>query len=306
MRPPTVLLALLLVPAATPAQEPDGSREVFWDVPVVTPAGQASRVSESPSTTYVVTGDELRRSGAYSLTEILRRVPGMDVRQLTATDGQLGLRGFAYEIADRVLVMVDGRTVYLDFLGSTAYEMLPVSLADVERIEVVFGPGAAVYGNKAMLGTVNIITRSADDYPFVEGRVDAGLAGEARVGARAGMVRGPWRARVTGLARSLVLYGPGEERATAGGGTLSVGYRPSAGVEATVEAGVMTGGTYIIPTGARIDEFQATLAYARAQARLWAARARRSGTSPWTSCGMARGSRRTPSRIRSAARSRRA
>jgi len=244
-----------------PAPEP-------WNPVVVTPTGQASRVSESPSTTFVITGEEIRRSGASSLPEILRRVPGLDVRILTATDGQLGLRGFAFEIAERVLVLVDGRTAYVDFFGGTAYEMLPVSLVDIDRIEVVLGPGASVYGNKAMLGTINILTRQAADYPFAEARVDAGPPGDGRLAARHGAIAGPWRLRATALARRVTRFDPDHAGAVAGGGTLSATYSPTSRAEASIEVGSMSGETYIVPTASRIDAFDATLAYVRAQGRL--------------------------------------
>lgn len=255
-----------LAPAG--AGEPSEPQD-FWNPTVVTPTGQVSRVSESPSTTFVILGDEIRRSGATSIPEILRRVPGLDVRTITATDGQLGLRGFAYEITDRVLVLVDGRTVYIDFFGGTSYEMLPVSLVDIERIEVVLGPGASVYGNKAMLGTINIITRSAQDYPYPEARVDAGPPGETRVGVRHGEIRGPWRLRATGVFRRLTPYeDEGRDPAPAGGGTLSATYSPRAGASASLEIGGMRGEAYVIPTATRVDRFDATLGYARAQGRL--------------------------------------
>ncbi len=240
----------------------------FWDPDVVTPAGQASRVSESPSTTFVITADEIRRSGATSLPEILRRFPGLDVRSMTATDGQTGLRGFAYEIGDRILVLVDGRTVYIDFFGGTLFEMLPVSLVDIERIEVVLGPGASVYGNKAMLGTINIITRSAADYPFAEARMDAGPPGDGRVGARYGEIRGAWRLRATGVARRLTLFESDARSPAAEGGTLSATYSPSAGAEASLEIGALHGETYIIPTASRRDGFDGTSGYLRARGRL--------------------------------------
>jgi len=254
--------------AAAQPQVSEPTRE-FWDAAVVSPSGQPSRVSESPSTTFVITADEIRRSGATSIPEILRRVPGLDVRLITASDGELGLRGFAYEITDRVLVMVDGRTVYIDFFGGTAYEMLPVSLVDIERIEVVLGPGASVYGNKAMLGTINIITRGAADYPFAEARVDAGPPGDGRVGARTGAIDGPWRVRATGVGRRLTPYEPsGRSPADAGGGTLSASYSPRAGAEASLEIGGMRGFLDMIPTNAHIDRFESTIGYLRAQGRL--------------------------------------
>lgn len=267
---PTFRIAAAALLAGTAGAEP--YREPppdFWDAPVVTPTGQASRVSESPSTTFVITGDEIRRSGAASIPEILRRVPGLDVRSMTASDGQVGLRGFAYEISDRVLVLVDGRTAYIDFFGGTAFGMLPISLVDIDRIEIVLGPGASVYGNKAMLGTINVVTRSAEDYPFAEARTEAGPPGEGRVGARYGAIRGPWRLRATGIARRLTSFEPaGRAPAIAGGGTLSAGYSPSPLTEASLEIGSMDGETYVIPTGERIDLFDGTLSYARARARV--------------------------------------
>lgn len=264
-------LALMSASAAAPsvaAAQGDPPAD-YWDPPVVTPAGQPSRVSESPSTTFVITGEEVRRHGATSIPEILRQVPGLEVRMLAATDGQIGPRGFAFEVADRILVMVDGRTAYVDYFGGTAYEMLPVSVLDIDRIEVVLGPGASVYGNKAMLGTINIITRSAAAFPGVEARVEAGPPGEIRAAARHGLVAGNWRTRVTGTLRRLTPYDPaGADPSLAGGGTAGVGFAPRPGLEASVEAGVMSGNTYLLPTGSRVYPFTATLAYARADGRI--------------------------------------
>jgi iron complex outermembrane receptor protein len=199
------------------------------------------------------------------LPEILRRVPGLDVRSMTSMDGQLGLRGFAYEIADRILVLVDGRTAYIDFFGGTAFDMLPVSLVDIERIEVVLGPGASVYGNKAMLGTINILTRSAADYPFPEMRFDAGPPADGRFGMRTGAIRGDWRVRATGAVRRLTPFETdGRVPGSAAGGTVSASYSPAVGDELSLEAGAMNGETYIIPTASRIERFDGTLPYARA------------------------------------------
>lgn len=263
--------------AALPATAPSEVPADYWDPPVITPTGQPSRVSESPSTTFVITGEEIRHTGAATIPEILRRVPGIDVRLLGATDGQIGPRGFAFEVADRVLVMVDGRTAYVDFFGGTAYEMLPVSLIDIDRIEVVLGPGASVYGNKAMLGTLNIITRSAASFPGTEARVEAGPPGDVRMAFRDGVVAGNWRIRTTGMFRRLTPYPVddptlGEQSFTtpsaAGGGTFFVGYSPNPGAEVSLEAGEMTGDTYLLPTGNLVYPFRSTLAYGRADARL--------------------------------------
>ncbi|HSY38853.1 MAG TPA: TonB-dependent receptor, partial [Polyangia bacterium] len=269
------------LPAVAPAPAEPAD---YWDPPVVTPTGQPSRVSESPSTTFVITGDEVRHAGATTIPEILRRVPGIDVRLLGATDGQIGPRGFAYEVADRVLVMVDGRTAYVDFFGGTAYETLPVSVLDIDRIEVVLGPGASVYGNKAMLGTLNIITRSASAFPGFEARVEAGPPGDLRAAMRDGMVFGNWRARITGLFRTVTPYpvdnlpmnplGPPPylmdsftKASPLGGGTASIGYAPSPEIEVSLEAGLTTGETYLLPTGSVIYPFNSTFGYGRADGR---------------------------------------
>jgi iron complex outermembrane receptor protein len=264
-------------PTAPPAPgaAPDVPND-YWDPPVVTPTGQPSRVSESPSTTFVITGEEVRHAGATTIPEILRRVPGMDVRMLGATDGQIGPRGFAFEVADRVLVMVDGRTAYVDFFGGTAYEMLPVSPLDIDRIEVVLGPGASVYGNKAMLGTLNIITRSAAAFPGPEARLDVGYQGDVRVAARDGIVWGNWRTRVTGLFRRTAPYPVDDpmgnmvftQASPAGGGTVAIGYAPDPGAEFSLEGGVMTGDTYLLPTGSAVFPFRSTLAYLKADGRV--------------------------------------
>ena len=273
------------LPAVAPAPAEPAD---YWDPPVVTPTGQPSRVSESPSTTFVITGDEVRHAGATTIPEILRRVPGIDVRLLGATDGQIGPRGFAYEVADRVLVMVDGRTAYVDFFGGTAYETLPVSVLDIDRIEVVLGPGASVYGNKAMLGTLNIITRSASAFPGFEARVEAGPPGDLRAAMRDGVVSGNWRARITGLFRTLTPYpvdvlplnplvvppAPPQplmdsftKRSPLGGGTVNIGYAPSPEIEVSLEAGITTGDTYLLPTGSIIYPFDSTFGYGRADGR---------------------------------------
>ena len=92
-------------------QEEDGA---FWDPEVVTPTGQPTRISETPSATFIITGEEIRRSGAESLPEVLRRVPGLEVRQLAASDGQVSARGFVLELSNRIQV---SRPLLMTWLG---------------------------------------------------------------------------------------------------------------------------------------------------------------------------------------------
>ncbi|HEX8825575.1 MAG TPA: TonB-dependent receptor, partial [Archangium sp.] len=127
-----------------------------------------------PNATTVITAEDIRLSGATSLVQLLRRVPGADVMELGVGSANLSLRGFNQRVANKVLVLVDGRTEYQDFLGMTLWSSMPVELADIERIEVIRGPGSALYGANAMLGVVNIITRAPGTGPRARFQAFAG------------------------------------------------------------------------------------------------------------------------------------
>ena len=258
------------LPADPLAVEPESEPDAFWGPTVVTPTGQPTRASDSPSTTYVITGDEVRRSGSESIPEILRRVAGLDVRSMTAADGQVGPRGFAYELSDRVLVLVDGRTVYIDFFGGTVYEVLPIGLLDIDRIEVVIGPGASIYGNKAMAGTINIITRSALDFPYLEARASIGASGDARGALRWATLAGPWQLRLSTHWRNLDDDAldplPAARLLSA---NVTAGYSPTPAMQLSAEAGLTYGLALANASSFSVDAFMATLAYARLDGR-WA------------------------------------
>src|SRR5690606_31059305 len=83
-----------------------------------------------------------------------------DAMQLASGHTDVSIRGFNREVANKVLVLVDGRSTYLDFIGTTLWETIPVTLEEIERIEVIRGPGSAVYGANAVTGVINIITRT--------------------------------------------------------------------------------------------------------------------------------------------------
>jgi iron complex outermembrane receptor protein len=127
---------------------------------VVTASRRAQSSLEAPNATTVITAEDIRLSGATSLVELLRRVPGADVMELGVGSANLSLRGFNQRIANKVLVLVDGRSEYQDFLGMTLWSSLPIELEEIDRIEVIRGPGSALYGANAMLGVVNIISRA--------------------------------------------------------------------------------------------------------------------------------------------------
>ncbi|MBO87847.1 MAG: hypothetical protein CL927_21050 [Deltaproteobacteria bacterium] len=115
---------------------------------------------EAPATVTVLTAEDIRMSGASNVPDVLRRVVGVDVMQLSAAQPDLSIRGFNRALANKVLVLVDGRSVYQDILATPIWATIPVMLEEIERIEVVRGPASAVYGANAVTGVVNIITRA--------------------------------------------------------------------------------------------------------------------------------------------------
>jgi iron complex outermembrane receptor protein len=142
---------------------------LFDEIPVIV---SASRVEQSlldvAKAVTVITAEEIEASGATSIPELLEVVPGLEVMRLSRTDVNMSARGFNAESSSRMLVMVDGRSVYLDFFGTVLWERLNVTLTEVERIEVVLGPSSAAYGANAFLGTINIVTRRARDLPSLQ------------------------------------------------------------------------------------------------------------------------------------------
>jgi iron complex outermembrane receptor protein len=142
---------------------------LFDEIPVIV---SATRVEQSlldvAKAVTVITADEIEASGATSIPELLEVVPGLDVMRLSRTDVNMSARGFNAENSSRMLVMVDGRSVYLDFFGTVLWERLNVTLTEVERIEVSLGPSSAAYGANAFLGTINIVTRRARDLPSLQ------------------------------------------------------------------------------------------------------------------------------------------
>ena len=127
---------------------------------VITPARLEQRLSEVPSATTVITKDQIRRSGLLHLPDILRRIPGVDVVSPTGSQSEVNIRGVNIEqLSPRTLVLVDGRTVFINAHGFTPWEEIPLLLEDIERIEVVRGPVEALYGSPALSGLINIITK---------------------------------------------------------------------------------------------------------------------------------------------------
>jgi len=155
-------------------------------------------ISRAPSDVYVITDEDIRSSGATDVPTLLRRVPGMEVMQTNAVDFNVSVRGNNQVLANKLLVMVDGRSIYLDQAGSTVWKLLPVTLAEIKRIEVLKGPASAVYGFNAFDGVVNIITKSPEEMKGTTLQVTGGGVGTLLTNVvQAGRV-GNWGYRLSG------------------------------------------------------------------------------------------------------------
>src|SRR5262249_24652667 len=132
--------------------------EDIYQETVVTASRNAQSPLDSPNSTTIITRQDIQLSGITRIPELLRRVAGADVMEITGGDTNVSLRGFNSRLANKLLVLVNGRPVYNDLLGSTLWESLTIDVDQIERIEVVRGPGSALYGADAFTGVVNIIT----------------------------------------------------------------------------------------------------------------------------------------------------
>ncbi|MFT5680800.1 MAG: iron complex outermembrane receptor protein, partial [Myxococcota bacterium] len=126
---------------------------------IVTASRYGQSPLDSPSTISVISGQDIRMSGATNIPDLLRRAVGVEVMSLSAGQPDVSIRGFNQEISNKVLILVDGRSIYWDILATPLWGTLPVSLPEIERIEITRGPGSAVYGANAVTGVVNIITK---------------------------------------------------------------------------------------------------------------------------------------------------
>ncbi len=135
----------------------------LMEVELTSASKKTEKLSEVAAAVYVVTNEEISRSGATSIPEALRLVPGVDVAQTDPNKWAVSIRGFNGRFANKLLVMVDGRTVYTPTFSGVYWENLDYLLADINRIEVIRGPGATLWGANAVNGIINIITKDTSD-----------------------------------------------------------------------------------------------------------------------------------------------
>ena len=133
------------------------------DIPVTSVTKELSTVGRSAAAVFVITPEMIRRSGATCIPEALRMAPGLDVAQINSNVWAISSRGFNSAFSNKLLVLIDGRSVYNPDFSGVYWDMQDVLLEDVERIEVVRGPGGTLWGANAVNGVINVITKKAKD-----------------------------------------------------------------------------------------------------------------------------------------------
>ncbi len=155
-------------------------------------ARKPQKLIEAPAAIYVITQEDIQRSAAASIPELLRMVPGVNVARIDSRKWAISVRGFNRPFSTKLLVLIDGRSVYSPLFSGVYWDIQDVMLEDLDRIEIIRGPGAALWGANAVNGVINIITKSAKD---TQGSIVSAVAGNedeaiisTRYGGRTGNV----------------------------------------------------------------------------------------------------------------------
>ncbi len=181
-----VLAALFLISPAWAAKNDRGfsdltelSIEQLMNIEITTAGRKNQRLSETAAAVFVITQEDIRRSGATTIPDLLRMVPGLQVARIDGNKWAVTARGFNGRFANKLLVLMDGRSVYSPLFSGVIWDVQDTMLEDIDRIEVIRGPGASVWGANAVNGVINIITKPASE---TQGGLVAALAGTVENG----------------------------------------------------------------------------------------------------------------------------
>ena len=155
--------AVLAADEINPKELINLSLEQLSNIEVTSVSKKSEKESEAAAAIFVITQDDIHRSGMTSIPELLRMVPGLSVAQAGAHEWAISSRGATGQFANKLLVLMDGRTVYTPLFSGVYWDIQDTPLQDIERIEVIRGPGATLWGANAVNGVINIITKSAKD-----------------------------------------------------------------------------------------------------------------------------------------------
>jgi len=160
------LLACLVCAQARSGESPilaNLSFEQLSQIKVISVSKREEKLSEVAAAVSVITGEDIRRSGVSSIPEALRLAPGVDVARINSQRYAVSIRGFNSEFAGKLLVLQDGRSVYTPQFGGTFWDAQDTFMEDIDRIEVIRGPGGTAWGVNAVNGVINILTKDARD-----------------------------------------------------------------------------------------------------------------------------------------------
>src|SRR5260221_8346357 len=161
------MLSLFIANPSTAADVPSTRElaeltlEQLSNLEVTSVSKKPERLADAPASVFVITADDIRRSGAASLPEVLRLAPNLQVAQVSASAYNIRARGINNNSANKLLVLIDGRSVYSPLFSGVFWDVQDVMLDDVERIEVISGPGGTLWGVNAVNGVINVITKSS-------------------------------------------------------------------------------------------------------------------------------------------------
>ncbi|MGH9200258.1 MAG: TonB-dependent receptor plug domain-containing protein, partial [Vicinamibacterales bacterium] len=143
-----------------PPKPPEEQPPIYEEQIVVTASKVEQQLVNAPATVSVVTADVIQSTPSTNYAELLRSVPGMNISQTSARDFNITMRGATSTLATNQLALLDGRSLYLDFFGFVAWDLLPVNPGELRQIEVIRGPASAVWGANAMNGVINFISKT--------------------------------------------------------------------------------------------------------------------------------------------------
>jgi iron complex outermembrane receptor protein len=157
------LLGAMTAWGAPPVQVlKDLSIEELSNIEITSVSKRDEKLSDAPTSVFVITSEDIRRSGATSLPEALRLAPNLQVARVSANEYAISARGFNSSAANKLLVLIDGRSVYSPLFSGVFWDVQNVMIEDIERIEVISGPGGTLWGVNAVNGVINVITHSAN------------------------------------------------------------------------------------------------------------------------------------------------
>ena len=174
----------------------DVSLQDLMNIEVTSVSRKEQKLSETGAAVFVITQDDIHRSGAVNIPDVLRMVPGVNVARVDANAWAISIRGFNSRYSDKILVLIDGRSIYSSAFSGVLWDQIDVPLDDIERIEVIRGPGGTAWGANAVNGVINIITMNSKT---TQGGLIVAEAGSqesgslVQYGGKAGTA-GTWRA----------------------------------------------------------------------------------------------------------------